>query len=71
MKRELTTNYSNFDNEIRSISKEFLRLTHDDLGSIVLVRYDGNVDVVGGIASPEHPITSFRRRVEEMQSVLP
>jgi hypothetical protein len=69
--QDLTTNYSNFDNEIRSISKEFLRLTHDDLGSIVLVRYDGNVDVVGGIASPEHPITSFRRRVEEMQSVLP
>lgn len=69
--KDLTTNYEKVDKEIRSISKEFLRLTRDDIGSIVLVRYDGNVDVVGGIASPEHPITSFRRRIEEMQSVLP
>lgn len=69
--QDLGNNFLNFDKEIRGISKAFLNSMRNGLGSIVLARYDRNVDVVGGIASPEHPITSFRRRVEEMQSVLP
>ncbi|MBK7842071.1 MAG: hypothetical protein IPJ71_00030 [Bdellovibrionales bacterium] len=69
--QDLGNNFLNFDEEIRGISKVFLNSMRNGLGSTVLVRYDENLDIIGGIASPEHPITSFRRRIEEMQSVLP
>lgn len=37
----------------------------------ILVQYGGDLEVVNGIASPEHPEVSFQRRVDEMNSVLP
>lgn len=67
-----------FKSDIAELRKELMRLLaifeiaiKSELNSTVLARYDSNAEVIGGIASPEHPIISFRRRIREMQSVLP
>lgn len=66
-----------FRNDVSALEEELQRLfvafdiaTGDEFVSTVLARYDGNFEVIGGIASLEHPVVSFRRRIKEMQSVL-
>jgi hypothetical protein len=75
--KEFGPSIQTFRNDVSALEEELKRLfvifdiaTGDEYVSTVLARYDGNFEVIGGIASPEHPVVSFRRRIKEMQSVL-
>lgn len=53
------------------ISRAFLTFVRNSITArTILAIYDKHFEVIGGIASPEHPVTSFQRRVKELNSAL-